>query len=222
MAPNVYEPRGVLRPRPRLRLGLALRRRPALRWGLTALAGLGVAALVGSIVARAEDARTAWGTSRVVLVAIRDLVPGDVLRAGDVDERSLPEPAVPEDRAATTAVGRTVHSPIYEGEVVVAARLAPEDLRGVAVRLPEGTRAVAVPAEVGTTPPLEVGQLVDVIVAFPPDGSGAGPPGIVVAEAALVVDVAEAAVTVAVEADTAPRLAVALAHGALSLALVGP
>ena len=80
---------------------------------------------------------------------------------------------------------------------------------------------MAVPVEAGTTPPLVVGDRVDVLVAVAPEAAGGGAPGFVLAEAVLVVDVAEQAVTVAVPRDVAPRLAVAFGHGAVSLALVG-
>ena len=60
------------------------------------------------------------------------------------------------------------------------------------------------------------------MVAVAPEAAGDGPPGFVVAPDALVVAVDEAAVTVAVSRAEAPRIAVALGQGAVTLALIGP
>jgi Flp pilus assembly protein CpaB len=103
----------------------------------------------------------------------------------------------------------------------VAARLAEPGQRGLAARLPPGHRAVALPRQAGTTPEVETGQRVDVIVVLAAEEAADGPPGLVVAAAALVVDVAEDAITVAVEPDEATRVAVALAAGVVTIALTG-
>jgi Flp pilus assembly protein CpaB len=221
MASRPSDHRALPRSRPRLRLGLAVRRRPALRWALTAAAALAVGLPVAALARSAEEARAAWGVTRTVAVATRDLDVGQVLRAGDTHLVALPERVLPEDPFPRDPTGRVVHSPVFEGEVLVGARLARPGLVGVAAALPEGTRAVAIPFEAGTTPPVEVGQRVDVIVALPPEQAGDGPPGIVVAVGAPVLAVSEAAVTLAVDADTAPRVAVALASGAVTLAIAG-
>jgi hypothetical protein len=82
-----------------------------------------------------------------------------------------------------------------------------------------GTRGIAIPVEPGTAPPLSPGDRVDVRVARSAEVAGDGPPGFTLATAAPVVDVGDAAVTVAVRADDAPRVAVALGAGAVTLAL---
>jgi hypothetical protein len=73
--------------------------------------------------------------------------------------------------------------------------------------------------EPGTTPPLAVGDRVDVLVALPAEAADGGPPGFALATDVVVVDVTEAAVTVAVPRAAAPRLAVAFGQGAVTLAL---
>ena len=112
-------------------------------------------------------------------------------------------------------------TPVFAGDVVRQERLATMALSEVAARLPAGTRALAVPVEPGAAPALSVGDRVDVVVALSPDAAGGGPAGFVLTSAAPVVDVAESAVTLAVDRDVAPRLAVALGAGAVTLALVG-
>ena len=91
-------------------------------------------------------------------------------------------------------------------------RLAPEGLSAVAARLPRrARRAMAIPVEPGTgarararRPRRRAGR------ARRREAAGDGPPGFALATDVLVVDVGDAAVTIAVPADTAPRLAVAL------------
>jgi hypothetical protein len=67
------------------------------------------------------------------------------------------------------------------------------------------------------------GDLVDVIATFEPSLSGddPGPPTFPVARAALVVDVDDEAVTIAVAEREAARVAFALSQGVVTLALAG-
>jgi Flp pilus assembly protein CpaB len=214
-----------MRPKPRRRrfhVGLALRRQPRLWWLLTIATALAVGWVVSSIVAEADRTRAAWGTSTVVAVATRDIAAGDPFRTADVELVDRPLAVVPDDALDQLPDGRVAATAIGAGEVLVAARLAPVGVTGLAATLPEGSRAIAIPVEVGLAPPLAVGDRVDVLVALAAEVAGDGPPGFVVAAGALVVSVDEGAVTVAVSAPVAPRVAVALGHGAVTLALVGP
>ena len=205
----------------RFDVALALRRRPrhrrALVIGLAASCGLTVL----TIVQRAEDAAAAWGRAVPVLVATRDLEPGDRLDAGNTRLARHPAPLVVD--GALTALpddGRLAEA-VYAGEVVRDERLSPGALSVVAARLPAGTRAVAIPVEPGTVPALAIGDRVDVLVALAPETAGDGPPGFALAVAALVVDVGDTSATIAVPVDAAPRVAVALGAGAVTLALRG-
>lgn len=207
--------------RRRIRPVLALRRQPRLWWLLTAAVALAVGSVVSAFVAGAERTRAAWGDTELVAVAQRDLAAGTAVERGDVELVAWPRALVPDGAVREIPSGQTVAVAIAAGEVVVAARLAPLGLRGVAATLPEGSRAVAIPVEPGQAPPLEAGDHVDVMVALALDAAGAGPPGFVVAADALVVAVEDTAVTVAVSTSAAPRIAVALGQGAVTLALVG-
>jgi Flp pilus assembly protein CpaB len=214
-----------MRPKPRrrrLHVGLALRRQPRLWWLLTIATAVAVGWVVSSIVAEAERSRAAWGTSVVVAVATRDIEAGDPITMGDVDLVERPLAVLPDDALDHLPESAVASTAIAAGEVLVTARLAAAGFTGLAATLPEGSRAVAIPVEVGLAPPLAAGDRVDVLVALAPDAAGNGPPGFVVAAGALVVSVDEGAVTVAVQAPVAPRIAVALGHGAVTLALVGP
>src|SRR4029079_18238552 len=87
--------------------------------------GSPVAALVDAGRA-AADARAEWGETVTVAVVGRDLRAGHVVTATDISVEPRPRAVVPEGALAGDAVGRTVVAPILGGEVVVAARLAPD------------------------------------------------------------------------------------------------
>jgi len=194
------------------------------RWVLAAGLGLTAAAVVGGATGQAGDAADGWGASTTVVVARHDLEPGHAITADDVTRRTLPVAAVPNRAFTGDPTGRVVTSPIGTGEIVSGLRLAPDGARGVAALVPDGRRAVAVPIE-GTGLHLRVGDHVDV---FAP---GAGDAGTTrpdradrtgpAAAAAVVVEVTDTAVTVAVDPSDVAALARALGQGTPVLALIG-
>jgi Flp pilus assembly protein CpaB len=111
-----------------------------------------------------------------------------------------------------------VRALVLEGEVLVHRRLTASGALGIAGRLPDGTRAIAVPIDAATTPPLEVGQHVDLVAVAA--GEAGVPRAGVLAGGAPVIHVGEHAVTVAVDPDVVPRVTTALAAGAVTLVLV--
>lgn len=201
--------------------GLVLRRHPRVRQALIAVAALTVAGSVRSITEAADERRTAWGTATSVVVATADIPAGAVVDARSAEVVEWPQALVPPGAIDEVPSGERAATAIWAGELVDARRLAPGDLSAVAARLPQGTRAVAVPVEPGATPPLEVGDRVDVLVALPAEAAGGGPPGFALASAAPVVAVSDASVVVALSPDLAPKVAVALGQSAVTLALVG-
>ena len=209
---------------PRLPLRRALRRArrsPAVWWRAAAAVAASATARVGALDAEAEARRAAWGEAVPVVVAVRDLAPGEVLGPRDVVVESWPVAVVPDGALDAVPDGATASAPIVAGEAVVAARVAPDGLSAVAARLPPGWRAVAVPAGGGfggDLPPLAIGARVDELASFEAvDGRS----GDVVAEAALVVEVTDTSVTVGVPAAVAPDVAFAATRGTVTLALVG-
>lgn len=203
----------------RFDLALALRRRPRHRQALLVLLAVLVGIATMQQVQRAEDAAAAWGERVSVVVATRDLAPGDLLDASTARLEPRPRSLVPPGALRSRPTGARVAAAVYAGEVVLEDRLAGAGLSAVAARLPPGHRAMAVPVEAGTAPRLAVGDHVDVLVALPGEAAGGGPPGFALAAGVLVVDVDDAAVTIAMPADAAPRLAVAFGAGAVTLAL---
>ncbi len=197
-----------------------LPRHPAPHWALAAGLAVACALVVGRAVLTAQEARARYGETEAVAVAARDLPAGHRLTAGDLRRAELPAWAVPPERAdAATAPGAVLSAPVYAGEVLLAPRLAPAPLGAVAALLPPGTRGVAVPAGPAELR-LRRGDVVDVLATVDPELSGAEPT-FAVATHALVVDVAEDAVTVAVDEDAAPRVAFAVVHGIVTLVLRG-
>lgn len=217
------------------------RRRTALQWwAATALAAASTFTAVSQATESAAAARRAWGETATVTVARRLVPAGAVVEPGDIDRRTVPRRLVPRAAVAVDAVGQTARQTLHPGEIVLAARLAPVGLSGVAALLPEGTRALAVPGGAGT-PPLQVGDRVDVLATFDvapaPEDAGhdgigheeagaeaTGPvaaPTFAVARAGLVVHRDDETVTVAVTVDEASRVAFALARGTVVLALAG-
>ncbi len=228
-----------------------------------------------------EAARRRWADTRVVAVARRDLGPGDVVGHDTAELREVAAASVAPAALEEVPAGSVVRHPVAAGEPLVAGRLAPDGVTGLAALVPAGDRAVAVPVGPAGRPPLEVGDRVDVLavtaatdVAFydplpPPDdvgvtgvatddtgtddstGTGQGPdhPGgddsldgdgatgdpperpagalgpaagvVPLVDRALVIDVTDEVVTVAVPSALAPAVAAAVTQGAVVLTLTG-
>lgn len=183
-----------------------------------------------------------------MVVAQRDLQPGDNVDGSAVAVRRLPDAVVTDAALRAPPVGSVVRYPVVAGEPLVGDRLAPEGVTGVGALVPEGHRAIGLPQGQLGTPPVQVGDLVDVLVVLPPDSHAAGHGydasvgdesgetssepghnrGQEVAEMAAplvvgarVVDVTEDVVTVAVPRDDAASLAYAATSGVVMLALAG-
>lgn len=194
---------------------LALRRRPLVYWCTTVLAAAAAALLVGGLTARAEAAAARYGGLRPVVVVDSPVDTGESVDTGDVRVEQVPRAFVPEGALSSVPDGRTALGPLYPGEVLLAERLAPDGVHGVAALLPDGTRAMAVPAGPAALR-IRTGDVVDVL-ATAPDGTSE-----VVADAATVVDAGDATTTVAVRVSDAPAVATALTQATVTLALAAP
>jgi len=191
-------------------------RRPLPHWALAVLLAVTSAGLVAQVAGGAAEAASRWSPGPPVLV-VRAAVPaGRAVTAADVELRRLPPVAVPDGALREVPDRATAAVALHPGEVLLGDRV-----RGpspVAARLPPGARGVAVPNDTGL--PVRVGDRVDVLATFEVDATGA-PPTFAVARWALVVHVAADAVTVAVQEAAAPKVAYAVAAGAVTLALSG-
>lgn len=198
---------------------LRLRRFPILFWIVALALAAATASVVAGSIAAAEARARQWGARTEVPVAARDVEAGAVLTARDVVRRRLPVALLPRSGIATEPVGHAVVVPIVAGEVLLEAKVAPWGVRGIAAAMPPGSRALAVPRG-DAAPPLHNGDHVDVLATFASSDTAAGrDPTFPVAVNALVLDVTDNAITVAVTEHEAPRVAFALAQGTITLAL---
>ena len=183
--------------------------RPARRWlvGLT-LAG---ATFVGvrAALARVEAARAAWGERRTVVVARRDLRPGERVDRSAVRPLAIPIALASTDALAPDDIDGTavVAVPVLAGEPVRRGHLIGASARGLAA----GQRALVLPRPSGLAVP--AGTRVEVIDAEQ---------GTVVAHAATVVGAAgDDSLLVAITSAEAGATARAVASGRVVLALTG-
>jgi Flp pilus assembly protein CpaB len=200
--------------RPLRRFRLFVARRPLVYW---LLVGSLAAAAGGVVVARtaaADAARRRWGQERLVVVAGRDLRPGEVLGPADARVERWPLALAPADALSGIEGGEVVAAPIVRGEPVVRHRLGRSGAGPVAGLLPLGTRGVVV--TVGEPPlPVHPGDRVDV-VATDPAGDG-----VVVAMGAMVVRVDDQGIVIAVGLDQVAAVAGAVAGGSAVLVVDG-
>lgn len=186
-----------------------LARHPSVYWlavvVLAAVIGSGVAAQVSAL----DDARRAWGTSRTVLIARDDLVPGTSLDDGGLDTVALPSMAVPPSALTSLPDGARLRQRVAAGEVLVAADVT--DLPGPAARAPDGTVVVAMrtSGDRGTASSPVIGLTVQIVAD-----------GLLLADGATIVDIDSDAVFVAVDVTDGPAVAAAERAGIASLLYV--
>ena len=115
-----------------------------------------------------------------VLVASRDLLPGDVVEEDDVELRALPQAALPGAKLYTSEndiVGKVVEERILSGEILRHERFdATSAMAKLEAMVPDGARAVTVKVdrEGGLGGMLKPGVYVDVIVTIRPDENNMG------------------------------------------------
>jgi Flp pilus assembly protein CpaB len=195
-----------------------VRRRPTLWWSATAALALATWSVVAGAVGDVEAGAARYGNPRAVLVATGPVGAGEVVDEDNTDVRPMPAALVPPGAAGPDDLGSRTTHPVHTGEVVHVGRLAPGGLSPIAALLPAGTRGLAIPGGAGGLA-LEVGDVVDVLATV--EGLDEAAPTRTVAAGAVVVHVADEAVTVAVPVEQAPKVAYAVAAGIVTLALAG-
>ncbi len=196
-------------------------RRPPLRLVVTIVLALACGLVVARTTSTAEATIARHGATTTAWVVTEAMAPGHIVGPGGVSAQPRPVAFLPEGAVVDDPSGDVVRHALAPGEVVAEHHLVGGDRRGPAALVPDGWRALAVPP-LDAVLPVEVGQYVDVLVAFA--GGDASPFGSVVVEGGLVVDVADSGtVTVAVPAARAGPLVTAMASGFVALALApGP
>ena len=175
---------------------------------------------VQQIVTHANAKEKSYGITRTVWVTRASVDAGNDIKASDVTRKKIPRALLPDAPVAPFVVGHAVLVDFAKGEVILASRIAPTGLHGAAALLPLGKRAVGIQPGPGS-PPLHIGDTVDVLASFEHAGSDAqtNVPTVAVAQRAQVLDVRDNAVTIAVLPDEAPKVAFRATNGALSLIL---
>lgn len=198
--------------------------------GAAVVCGALAVTLIRGYTRRLEATRPDVGPPVTVVVAGRDLMRGTTLTDQLVSEGSVPSAFLPPgaERAVSAVSGRTLVADVRAGEIVTAARLAGSSVGPVAASVPAGMRAVVVPSGLPTGT-VRVGDVVDVLAAF-----GGGRPhietvadGLDVARvlppqgAAGIAGTAGAGTTLvlSVDADTAERIAYAIAFAKLTITI---
>ncbi|HYN34830.1 MAG TPA: hypothetical protein VES40_19555 [Ilumatobacteraceae bacterium] len=181
------------------RARLVFARRPWLYWAIVAALGTALAVGVNDQLTALEEARRNWGSTRSVLVADRQLEPGDPIETHAVD---LPVAAIPPGALDDLPDGAQLHQRVSIGEVLTDLDLT--TAAGPAARAAPGTVVVALsdPLSRGITTGLKVQVAAD---------------GLVIADSATVVEMADDVIFVAVEASAAPMVAAAAQQGIASL-----
>jgi pilus assembly protein CpaB len=159
-----------------------------------------------------------------VVVAATDLPPGTVLAGSDLSVARLPPEFLPAGVAAEPPelVGRVLASPVRAGEPVTDVRLVGA---GLTTLLPDGQVAAPVRlADLAVAALVRTGDRVDVLATAPDAGTAE-----IVAASALVLavprgeqDAAEGLLLLAVDGDTAARLAATATSATLTLSLPPP
>jgi hypothetical protein len=173
---------------------------------------LAIATGAAAVVAmRAIQPPGGYGPGTPVPVALRDLVPGELVTGTDVGYEARPAGLVPAE-VAGDPVGRTVRSPVLAGEVLVEPRLGP----GRGLGLDPGEVAVAVPRPLAV-PPLAAGDLVQLVAvtAGGPTGASAS----LLDPLARVIDAGDESITLAVPAEAAPAVIEHQAAGTIEVVL---
>lgn len=195
-------------------------RPPSRRTVVVVVLALVVGLVVHRTVADAEAAVARLGPTVDVVVVVRDVAPGARVEAGDVALASRPVVHVPAGVVGSVdeVVGLRTTVGLVAGEVVVGTRLAGGAGSAAGAVVPEGWRAVAIPA-FDSPLPVEVGDRVEIVASFDPTLTER-PTRLLVPDG-LVVAVDEDAVTVAMPAADVTDVAFALVNGIVLLALVG-
>jgi hypothetical protein len=179
-----------------------LARHPWIFWVVCLAFALAAAAIVTRYVSALDQAARDLGTTRTVIVATADQPPGEPLQSRRVD---MPIAIVPPEAIESADADSILRQRVTAGEVVVSADLATPS--GPAALADAGTVVVGVTDMLARN--VRIGLEVQIAAE-----------GIVLADRAEVVDLADDVIFVAVESGSAPMVALAAHDGSASLLFV--
>lgn len=206
----------VSRRRRRTRTPLRVRlRSPIVYWSVVGLVAVTTVASIERAQRDLDRRAAALGPTTRVVVATADHHAGDRLDRSDVERRAVPRSIVPADALVDPPDDRRLRTDVSAGEVLTSGRFAPGRPSAVAARIPAGWHAVAVPLPPAALA-LHRGDHVD-LLALGATGSSE-----VIVDGGLIIDSADATVTVALPTDAVADVADAVLAGTLTVALTGP
>lgn len=186
---------------PRIRILLA--RRPLLYWLVVCAVALAVAMAVHGAVARAEQQRNSWGVVVSVVVAQRQVAPGESL-TGAVSTRKIPQALVPVTAVRSLPGQALARQRIAAGEVLVGLDIAPDS--GPLTLLPLGWLAIGI--DETNADRFHIGDSAALLAG-----------GAIIAPAAVVVQVLDGSVVVGVPSAAAGAVADAANQHLVTIAL---
>ncbi len=154
-------------------------------------------------------AASPYGPPTPVLIATRDLLPGEAPGPGDLERVSVPSALVP--TAATTEPGGVISHALPTGAILTSRHLGDG---GWAASLPAGR--VAVPVRAAELPPLTPGTHLDVI------GAGADGQGRRLSAEVVVLSAVDDQVWLSIGAEDAVAVSAAASAGALAVVVLPP
>ena len=189
----------------------SLRRSPLAYWAAAIVLGIATFTMVQRRSSDLDERARQLGPMATAIVARSDLLAGDLVGPDDIEHATVPQQVIPRGAVESITDGTRLTADVFEGEVLVAARLTGAATSALAAALPAGHLAVAVPvAETGLD--LERGDRVSVL-ALGSDGYSQ------VIATGRVISVGDSSVTVAVASADVGPVADALLAGTITIAL---
>ncbi len=182
-------------------------------WLLAAVLATAAGLAVARAQSRADRAAESWGRPVTVWVTDAPVGAGATLDADDLRRVEAPRHLWPEGAVQTNPAGRIARSDIGLGEIVVDHRLL-----GGTGAVPAGHRGIGL-ALGPATPPLAVGDRVDVVGLVTTGNEVVGRSGRVLTTNAVVVSVDDQRAVIAVAQADAERVASAVSTGEVVVTL---
>ena len=206
---------------PRLRVFMA--RRPWLHWILVALLAAGIGAIVAAELADVRRQRDSWGKTIDVIVAERDVSPGEPM-VGAFVVRTVPVGLAPSTVLTGVPGAATATQEISRGEMIVEADIAPE--RSQLALLPPhwlAIRVVGESAQAASVSPMpstaEQAQAQAQAMFIVGDAAAVLADGAIIAPDAIVLAVESGVVVIGVPSDVAAAVARAVSQRSAVIAL---
>jgi hypothetical protein len=158
---------------------------------------------------KSDQVQAQWGQAQAVWITTKAIAAGSVITTDALEQTDAPVRFVPDGYAVNDPTGHRVHTNLHRGEIVISSRIASDRLSGTTARTPIGWTTIALDH---TSELFSVGDRVDLHHLV--DGS-------LLATNAVVVDVGESDLAVAVEPASVAAVVTALGQAGVVPVLRG-